>query len=473
MAENKKTEALDSLLQRVHLGVTILVALGGLWLGIQQQVLKADLGLKQDGRAELKEYTTHFMSLLTSVKTIMAELDIKPEKRRVILLSLLRLEKELRKNEEGELTRDQVADRVDKLTLHLALLSGATEALAHISRGKADLIDWVDIAKNSGDMDVRRSAIAALHNVGRLTSDDSTRKQCVDWIVELSMEWNVPEIRGEARNALESLAAVEGSRSGGEASDVSHSIEDALVLLLGAVGEPSQIVAAEDSDGGIADKGSPAPASRQDIAAIQNALQQVGGGSEQRLEGEALKNKLDPLLQQLGSDDTATRRRARTHLAELGESAIPELTKVLARGDPTYRTKIGIVTALRLMGNDVSISGVDPAPLVALLGDPDRTLRENTFVFLRDLIDSESIEILIGALADTSKLQDRMQQGNLIYNSVSVLGEWALPASTVDKDLKSKIDQTLSEIRKRLEEDEGAWKTTKSKLREYQDKIGS
>lgn len=55
------------------------------------------------------------------------------------------------------------------------------------------------------------------------------------------MDWNVPEIRGDAKAALESLAVVESSRSGGEPSDESRSIEGALVQLLGAVGEPVQV----------------------------------------------------------------------------------------------------------------------------------------------------------------------------------------------------------------------------------------
>jgi hypothetical protein len=62
-----------------------------------------------------------------------------------------------------------------------------------------------------------------------------------------------------------------------------------------------------------------------------------------------------PILRDLESEDTASRREARRELASRGWDAVPYITKILAdnRKDPNYRDVVGVIEALALMDRSI------------------------------------------------------------------------------------------------------------------------
>jgi HEAT repeat protein len=496
MPENQINGKPRSLLNTIHLIVTILIAvLGGVisWMQFefsqeqqqfsQEQERLANLLEKQQHELESrKTITDQSVELLKKAKEYIDILHLDDDKKKLVLISLLQLEKDLRISKTGELSDEQILDKVNALPHHVALLAGASETLAHIGGTQTDLKLWIPIAKTSGDIKVRRAAIDALRNVGLLTDDTATLETCVESIIELTRRWNVSELRVQAAEAITAIANAYRHGEIDEATKVNTMLSDALrelegTLLAQAVASPltsSEAAPGSDTTDGQPDRADvpevtpeqEAPSKEsQDLASVRQLRQYYEPTSKEDLEDQSIQ----PLITKLQSDSTKERRLARSRISDYGDQAIPQLIDILARNSEDYRIKVGVVTALLLMEQPVSLVKVnDLSPLITLLGDTDATVRKNTAVFLGNLTDREAIETVRQKLEDLSTSKENLENGNLIYNSVIVLGDWLKYNTAIDDNLRSNIKQSIQVVDKHLDQDTSrSWSSTKSKISEY------
>lgn len=117
---------------------------------------------------------------------------------------------------------------------------------------------------------------------------------------------------------------------------------------------------------------------------------------------EATPQQLKSLIDQLKSEDTATRRGARDALATLVPEHVPALMNAMRAELQNYRVKLGIAVALSEMlrqdrGRTTAISrqlsDADLELLLTLTGDPDRTVRVYATQFLSDLADPRQAKL--------------------------------------------------------------------------------
>jgi len=504
-SEDTKTRGL---LDKIHLGVTIVVlGLGGFisWkqLGIEtkQKELSSQLQEREQQLDERQTITQQSGKLLENTRIYLDALKLDETKRKRILLSLLKIEKEIRVSQTGELADEHVRATVDALPYHLALLVGDSETLAHIGGQPSDLQLWLPIAKTSGDLDVRRAAIDALTDVAVLTEDPETVKVCLESIVELTRRWNVPELAEQARGAVTAIAE-SYRRIGAEQGDVHVLIGSTLRELEGslpetaatqnaltdartATNEGQATPGADEPTSGIAPGGlgveTPAVATGAttaeslgtgDHAAASNltALRELRESYESASPAKHSTNFPLELIDQLRSDDVKERRVARSKIADYGDQAVPALVSALKNNSDDYRIAIGVVTALSLMEPGMPIGPDGAESLVALLGHPDPTLRKNTAVYLGRLGDRASVETVRQALEDLSADRTALDNPDLIYNSAIVLGDWLAYNQALPDDLRSSIRQALRTIDERLAADqEHTWRNTRAKIAQYLD----
>ena len=118
------------------------------------------------------------------------------------------IEKDIRMSLTGEIKEEGVREQANLLPLHLALLAGDSESLAHIGGGIQDLNRWLPIAKASGDIKVREAAIDALKKIGELSNDTSVVEKCVEYIIMLTQGWNVDQLMTQGIAAIQRIAEV-------------------------------------------------------------------------------------------------------------------------------------------------------------------------------------------------------------------------------------------------------------------------
>jgi hypothetical protein len=462
-------------LNTINLAVTILVACFGAylsWAQFQISSKQADIQEKQDTITTLlqteeqelnqrRTITQQSSELLSNTKTYLESFDLDNSKKERILLSLLKIEKDLRVNPTGELT----GDSVNSLPYNLALLVGDSEALAHIGGQQEDLNLWLPIAITSSDFEVRRTAIDTLKNVALLTQEPETLKLCVRKIVELARRWNVTDVKQQARAAMEVIAASHRLEEWPKESGVTEAIEEALRELEGlaaatAVGVGTNAPEMPESYVASAE----AKAQLSEVAALRDLRQSYDPAPAV----DRSESSLEELTDQLRSGDTKTRRIARSRIADYGDQALPDLFNALNQNINDYSTQIGVVASLSLMDPGTSIASFDLRPLVDLLGHHDKTLRTNTAVFLGQLADPASLEAVRQKLEDLSADRAELANQNLIYNSVIVLGDWLNYNRHVTADLRERIKGSLRVIDRRLEDDRSQqWTTTRSKIQSY------
>ena len=471
-------------------------------LETEQKAITTQLQQRERQLDERLTITQQSAQLLESTRTYLEALKLDDTKNKRILLSLLKLEKEIRVSETGELGDEHIRNAVDALPYHLALLAGDSEALAHIGGQQADLQLWLPIAKTSGDLEVRRAAINALNDVAVLTNDAETVRVCLEAIVELTRRWNVPELAEQARSAVTAIAE-SYRRIGPEHSDVNVLIGDALRELEGSLSETPAALAAWTSAQSVSGEeltrpGAEAPpdtvssdpevgpppippdtAVAEPVASTQSAvarttdltaLRQLRQSYEPA--SSAVRSASFPveLIDQLRSDDVKERRVARSRISDYGDQAVPALFATLKDNPDDYRIAVGVVTALSLMDPGLSIAQADVASLVALLGHPDSTLRKNTAVYLGRLSDPASLEAVRQALEAVSADPTALDNPDLIYNSVIVLGDWLVYNQAIPDDLRPHIERSLRTIDDRLAADQKhAWKNTRAKIAHYLD----
>ena len=144
----------------------------------------------------------------------------------------------------------------------------------------------------------------------------------------------------------------------------------------------------------------------------------VGAAFAQEARKATAPEALPGLLEALESDDATIRRGARSELAGLPVSAVPDLIRYLHDRFDSYRIKLGVVVGLTEMLRaektlaprlSEALNDGDISLLVAAAGDPDRTVRIYATEFLYDLGDPR-------AVAPSLDLADRVGDENARYN---------------------------------------------------------
>lgn len=329
---------------------------------------------------------------------------------------------------------------------------------------------------------MRKAAIDALRNVGLLTDDYATLSTCVESIIELTRRWNVPELQKQAQAAITTIAEAYRNVEVDEMAKVNTLISNALRELEGtllaqavaaqtsATGEPS---ISGDQTGQPAEPVPPSVPSQvetpaqvyQDVASVRQLRQYYAPPSIEESKDDVLQQS----IANLRSESTKERRLARSQISDFGNLAVPRLLELLSDNPGDYNIKIGVVTALLLMEQPVSLKDTDLSQLIMLLGDNDETVRKNTAVFLGKLTDKTTIQTVRKELEKLSATKKNLSNGNLIYNSVIVLGDWLkYNNDALDDDLRRDIKQSLEQVSSHLDADSNrSWSSTKSKIKEY------
>jgi hypothetical protein len=430
----------------------------------EQKTITTLLQTEQHQLERRRTITQQSSELLNNTRTYLNSFDLDNAKKERILLSLLKIEKDLRVSQTGELNEDQIRDSVNSLPYNLALLVGDSEALAHIGGQEDDLHLWLPIAITSSDFEVRRTAIDTLKNVAVLTQNPETLELCIEKIIELARRVDVADVKQQAEAAVKAIAASH-KEEWAKGSDVNTRIQEALRELEGlaaATAPGTGTDASETPESYVAS--AEAKAQLSEVAALRELRQSY----DPAFLVDRSKVSLEKLTDDLRDDDTKTRRIARSRIADYGDQALPDLFSALDQNVNDYRTQIGVVAALSLMDPGTSIASFDLGPLIDLLGHHDRTLRTNTAVFLGQLADPASLEAVRQKLEDLSADRAELGNQNLIYNSVIVLGDWLNYNRHVTADLRERIKESLRVIDRRLEDDRSQqWTTTRSKIQSY------
>lgn len=147
------------------------------------------------------------------------------------------------------------------------------------------------------------------------------------------------------------------------------------------------------------------------------------------------------LAANLLSDNKATRRAARTSLADLGVPLVRPALDVISQSGTPYRLTLGLVVALtemmrankkprRLISGELSDD--DLRVLVPLAANPDRTIRIYASEFLYDLGDPRSFSLAVEAFQGTN-------ESNARYNLALVM-KGAAPFLTPGNVVAAKQD---------------------------------
>lgn len=497
MSPDRNKGTSRSFLDNFQLLVTIGIAVLGAYMSMEQKAIDGKLNLMKGRLDELKFNAGQSSKLLDRAKLYTESLELDNKRKTRMFVSLFKLEKDMRIDD-----KEKVSELMNTLPYLLALLAGDSEALAHIGSTKRALDIWVPLAKTSGDIQTRRTAINALRNVAVLTSDSETLKMCVNTIVELTQRWNVQELNTEAIAAVSEIVKVKKRERDLPDDEVIRLLAETSAGLVAALEEIEttetqdyqEALAGRETTGdgsttapGAAGIVEPEPMIEAQVTGAEDPTamaeaKPAPSGKRELLLARALKKSLEPelkaindelsmdtLIVDLHSDDTQKRRLARSLIAEYGQQEIVKLLKILSDPSSSYRTRLGIVTALSIMDPAPSLKGQNPAPLIRMLGDRDKTIRWNTALFMGRLTDRESISQLQAALEAVSVKSDNFENPNLVYNSVVVLGDWLEynPVISSDGDLRARIRKSLGKIKEALEKDYRAWQKTRDKIDEY------
>jgi hypothetical protein len=412
------------------------------------------------------------------------------------------------------------AERQQLIPLRLALATHDADLIAHIGADKQKLKLWTDTAIQSGNDEIKRTAIKALGQIGRYRgsiAELETFRFCLKKIFEISDDF--------ARTPLTQDAVEQFSIMVGVTKKVPIRLEDESLKELLQHGRDALVIVASTSikeDAAqqqlqqSAPTPSPSPLESRPTAFVDpaarrspNALQLVAfatrdltppgnnaavaaAGSHPLFVTNSVLQTVDKALQQvddlnlkknirtpaptnldaskieaLKSDDVQVRRKARDDLAAGGAGNVPLLLKALREQPNDYRIKVGVSFTLSKINAPVSITdSADAALLVRLIGDTEPEVRQYASEFLMRLADAKSVNAVY------PELQKAIDQGqaapqpneNPVFNAVVVLGTWmrTLPDSLAAN--KKTIGAYLANLASKLPKDK--WGKTLAVIKE-------
>ncbi|HEX9281166.1 MAG TPA: hypothetical protein VF878_01695 [Candidatus Udaeobacter sp.] len=412
------------------------------------------------------------------------------------------------------------AERQQLIPLRLALATHDADLIAHIGADKRKLKLWTGTAIQSGNDEIKRTAIKALAQIGRYRgsiAELETFRFCLEKILEISDDF--------ARTPLTQDAIEQFTIMVGVTKKVPILLEDEPLKALIQRGRDALIIVASTSikEGAeqqqlqrSAPTPSPPPLTSKPTAFVEpvarrrpNAIQSVAFANPdltlpsdeasvatgsphplfvensvlqtvhkalQQVDDLNLKNdtrtpaptNLDTSkIGALRSDDVRVRRKARDDLAAGGAGNVPLLLKALRDEPNDYRIKVGVSFTLSKINEPASITNsADAALLVHLIGDSGPDVRQYASEFLMRLADSDSVNAVYPELQKTIDQAQAMPQPNenAVFNAVVVLGTWmrTLPDGLAAK--KKTIADYLDNLASKLPKDK--WGKTLAVIKE-------
>ena len=181
-------------------------------------------------------------------------------------------------------------------------------------------------------------------------------------------------------------------------------------------------------------------------------------------------------IQELQSDDSTVRRRSRTQLALLGQTAVkPLVSEIAARAssnkEKDYRLRLGAATAFHFMVQPIALDPNDAYWVVSLLRSNDADTRNNAVEFLMNL---ESATSLQNCLAELEKLfyeqVGTKDGGNAVIGASVVVATWArnigaeTPSGVPNTSMPQLALEKAQAWREFLKHQSGDWQKTISSL---------
>jgi hypothetical protein len=438
---------------------------------------------KLDFRTKVEQSSRDYANIF--IKEVLSEQRIKkdgPDDKRVqALLSILNIVAQASGSDEGKSNAKTRA----MTPVVLALLLGEPGGVAQMDESYEYLDDWVAIACADDNRKTRITAIQALGGMcqkalraGRLDivvkslragdqllglipkSDDpkdrdyisvlAARSQLASFIkkedklVDLATDpdktgalGDPAALRAEIRSALSDatavvqetkaeleakVASVEQTKPGQsqpttEAKNTVTELKQRVAQLDAALTNASQAAVAQIAR-------TPAPQASPGTAtspATSPAFPVVSGGTT-----------VKALIKDLLDKDAQVRRRSRSQLGLLGQTALkPLLEEVAARFDKNteedYRLRLGTAHALSVMVQPITLDPTDAYWVVSLLRSNDRETRLQTSEFLMNLEKDDSI---LRCFIELEKLfyelcRSPKEGGNTVNNAAIIVGTWA------------------------------------------------
>ena len=330
----------------------------------------------------------------------------------------------------------------ESLPFRIALAAGAVEYL-YQSPDTSKRSIWIGLAQKSESPFIKTTAINALTHIAQNTQEQKELKLCLNSILAISKDLSIHAI---TKDALKSVFLIT-SRIKNEdllfrENDFRQELEkiSALLLELGSnmdatnqeqIDTIKNLINSEDEKIKIASKEIP-------ISIV--AEEKVSDDSE------ILK-----YIGELTDDSTLVRRNARNMIALKGASHLTLLTKKLEEAQD-YRAKLGIIYAISIMDKQENYSPQDIKRIVPFLGDSDASIRKYTAEILMSIKRPE----LKDAGLEQFKIEFKsLDNPNLVYNGIIILGNWLKQAPSPEKE---KYQTTLTDLKTALEKDSLRWK---------------
>lgn len=388
--------------------ITILIAVQQLRIqtaqadaAIEQEAMKTQLAAisrEQNAlnlRVSKEKQTTEFVTFMLDR---VEKMNITDEaKKRSILISLLDLVAESRAGETGETSGDNKED-IRLFAIRLALLSDNHDAIAHVGYDRVD--EWLPLAKKSSYPDVRVTAIRALGQLA-LFQDAQWSSQPqgqrlqdnVNWLFRILNEI-VTLARGlkskdrVTKAAIEEIQKIQANLVAKE--DLTLTQEQYLYLdfLQDRLREVSK-----RQDLGTASK--KVDKSLEDISQIQQTAKPIEPSA-----APSTSDSVTQLLNDLESEDTPTRRGARTQLANQGQVVLADMANHLETKQGVYRAWYGVAFAMAKMETLVVHDLELAKKLTELLSSGQGDIRKNTVNAFGRLNDAKSRLTVLTALKE-------------------------------------------------------------------------
>ncbi len=495
------------LLDTAQLIITIATGALALWL----TYLQGQLSRRIQREGITQTYAEKILSHLSDLK-------MDPEQRGGVVIDVLDIITEANLNVGEQPYTD--AERQQLIPLRLALATHDADLLAHIGTDKQKLKLWTDTAIQSGNDEIKRTAIKALAQIGRYRgsiAELETFRFCLQKIFEISDDF--------ARTPLTQDAIEQFTTMVGVTKKVPILLEDEPLKALIQRGRDALIIVASTSikEGaeqqqlqrsaptpspspiGSAPTASLDPPARRNTKALQlvafatpdltfasDKVAIAAGNSHQLFVASNVYQTVQKALQQvddlnlkkdtrtpapmdldeskieaLKSDDVQVRRKARDELAAGGAGIVPLLLKALREQPDDYRIKVGVSFTLSKVSESVSMTNsADAALVVRLIGDGEPEVRQYASEFLMRLADPDSVNAVYPELQKTI---DQAQTApkpneNAVFNAVVVLGTWmrTLPDSLASN--KKTIADYLNTLTPKLPKDK--WGKTLAVIKE-------
>ena len=367
------------------------------------------------------------------------------------------------------------SQRQQMIPLRLALATRDADLLAHIGTSPRRRELWTDMAKRSGNEEIKRTAIRALGLIGRYrasVAELGTFKFCIEKILDISDDFARVQVSQEAienfhvmvqlagkvpilledkplgsliQRGRAGLVAAAGNaiQEGSEQPLETEPLEPdspaqpppaafnqpsaRAAELHAAMAPVSTPILRASNERVFSRVGNPQPfkiagmprQSRNVLDAAQKALKDVDSlNLDQRRASQPTAQSpsaaLPPArINELKSDDLQTRQDARLELAKGGASAVPTLLATLHSQPNDPRIKVGVAFSLYKISQPVPItSSRDATALVALTGDSDPVVRQYASEFLMRVADAASVHTLQPQLTSTIERELAAPQPN-------------------------------------------------------------